>query len=524
MLKVIIADDEPKVRKVIVKKGNWDKLELEIVAQAENGDDLCELIKIHKPNIVITDMKMPGINGADLIKHISTGYPDTKIIIISGFDDFQYMKQAINSRVIDYILKPIDEKDLNEALKKGIREIEEKRRLEKRERYIDERLKKDSLLVSESVFNRFIHGVRVEEGELLTCLGLSEKQEVKSVRVGLMRLINFNEVCKDRYNSDSRALLSETAKIVNELLNTNGTAIPVPQNNEIVQVLYNDVSNETIQNILKRIMLSVKEHLGVDTICGIGNEYCGIYHIRDSFEEAKYTVLRMNLNQKCSLQFYSKLLKQSVIVDSKTAEIEKILISAFNSGDIKKVTNAVQNIYKEDLEQDSFCILNFSKINDIVTNVIEYYFCSDNGDLISELNGLRIKIDNAWDIGYVCKSIEEFCVNNLSDQINQNSRNIAFKVRDYIEKHYASKILLDDIAFKFGISKQHLMKTFKMQFGVSPYAYFMELKIRKAKLLLIEDRMKVSEIVEALAFTDESHFSKMFKKYTGMTPREFKIG
>lgn len=84
------------------------------------------MIKIHKPNIVITDMKMPGINGADLIKHISTGYPDTKIIIISGFDDFQYMKQAINSRVIDYILKPIDEKDLNEALKKESGKLKKK--------------------------------------------------------------------------------------------------------------------------------------------------------------------------------------------------------------------------------------------------------------------------------------------------------------------------------------------------------------------------------------------------------------
>lgn len=353
MLKVIIADDEPKVRKVIVKKGNWDKLGLKVVAQAENGDDLCELIKIHKPNIVITDMKMPGMNGADLIKHISTGYPDIKIIIISGFDDFQYMKQAISSRVIDYILKPIDEKDLNEALKRGIQEIEEKRRLEKRERCIYERLRKDASLVSESVFNRFIHGVSVEEGELLTCLGLSEKQEVNSVRVGLMRLINFNEVCKDRYSSDSRVLLSEIINIVNGLLNTGGVAIPIPQNNEIVQVFYNDVSNETVQSKLNKIILSVKEHLGINTICGIGNVYREIFHIKDSFEEAKYTVLRMNLNQRCSLQFYSKLLKKSAIVDSKTAEIEKILISAFNSGDIKKVTNTVQNIYKEDLEKES---------------------------------------------------------------------------------------------------------------------------------------------------------------------------
>lgn len=522
MLKVIIADDEPKVRKVIVKKGNWDKLGLKVVAQAENGDDLCELIKIHKPNIVITDMKMPGMNGADLIKHISTGYPDIKIIIISGFDDFQYMKQAISSRVIDYILKPIDEKDLNEALKRGIQEIEEKRRLEKRERCIYERLRKDASLVSESVFNRFIHGVSVEEGELLTCLGLSEKQEVNSVRVGLMRLINFNEVCKDRYSSDSRVLLSEIINIVNGLLNTGGVAIPIPQNNEIVQVFYNDVSNETVQSKLNKIILSVKEHLGINTICGIGNVYREIFHIKDSFEEAKYTVLRMNLNQRCSLQFYSKLLKKSAIVDSKTAEIEKILISAFNSGDIKKVTNTVQNIYKEDLEKESLCILNFSKINDIVTNAIEYCFCLNNGDLISELNGLRIKIDNVWDIEYVYKSIEDFCVNKLSDRINQNNKNIAFKVRDYIEEHYASKILLDDIAFKFGVSKQHLLKIFKMQFGVSPYTYLMELKIKKAKLFLIEDQMKLSEIVEELAFTDESHFSKMFKKYTGMTPREFK--
>lgn len=124
MYKVLIADDEKNVIGTITKLGEWAKLGLKIVAEAHDGDSLFGLTETMRPDIVLTDMKMPGLCGAALIRKLSISYSNIKIIIISGFDDFVYTKEAISAKVVDYILKPIHKEDLNFALKNAVSEIQ----------------------------------------------------------------------------------------------------------------------------------------------------------------------------------------------------------------------------------------------------------------------------------------------------------------------------------------------------------------------------------------------------------------
>jgi two-component system response regulator YesN len=116
----VILDDEPWSREVVKSLANWDRLGLEVVGEADDGDAGLALIRSADPQIVITDMRMPGIEGAELLSAISEGFPDVRIVVMSGYDDFPYLRGALLSRAEDYLLKPIDPEELNRTLEKCV--------------------------------------------------------------------------------------------------------------------------------------------------------------------------------------------------------------------------------------------------------------------------------------------------------------------------------------------------------------------------------------------------------------------
>ena len=118
MIKVIIVDDEPWNRDLIRAFGAWEQRAMEIVGEANNGVEAIDLIQQCHPHIVITDMKMPGVTGTQLMQYISAHYPNTLTIVISGYDDFEYARQAIKYSAVEYLLKPIDAQELNDVLER----------------------------------------------------------------------------------------------------------------------------------------------------------------------------------------------------------------------------------------------------------------------------------------------------------------------------------------------------------------------------------------------------------------------
>ncbi|TLS51638.1 response regulator [Paenibacillus antri] len=125
MRTVLIIDDEPWAREAVKALGEWSRLGLTVAGEAEDGAQGLGLIERLKPDIVVTDMRMPGVDGAKLLQAMHERYPTLKMIVMSGYDDFAYLKQAIQSRAVEYMLKPIDPDELNGALERCVRELEE---------------------------------------------------------------------------------------------------------------------------------------------------------------------------------------------------------------------------------------------------------------------------------------------------------------------------------------------------------------------------------------------------------------
>lgn len=129
MYKVVILDDEPWSRTVVKSLGEWDRLKLQVVGEAEDGEEGIRLITELQPQIVITDMRMPGLQGVELLQELTLHFPSLKVLIMSGYNDFVYLKQAIRSRAVEYLLKPINPEELNEALARCAAGLEEEEHL-----------------------------------------------------------------------------------------------------------------------------------------------------------------------------------------------------------------------------------------------------------------------------------------------------------------------------------------------------------------------------------------------------------
>ena len=122
--RVVILDDEPWSREVVKSLGKWEELNLEVVGEADDGDAGLELVARTDADIVITDMRMPGMDGTDLLRELSNRHPALRIVVMSGYDDFAYLRQALQSRAEDYLLKPIDPQELNRTLETCISRME----------------------------------------------------------------------------------------------------------------------------------------------------------------------------------------------------------------------------------------------------------------------------------------------------------------------------------------------------------------------------------------------------------------
>jgi two-component system, response regulator YesN len=127
MYNVLIIDDEPWSRMVVHSLGDWEQLKLRVIGEAEDGNEGMLRIESLNPDIVITDMRMPGLEGVDLLHRMNERFPAVKIVVMSGYDDFAYLKQAIRSRAVNYLLKPINPDELNSSLEQCIRELNKDR-------------------------------------------------------------------------------------------------------------------------------------------------------------------------------------------------------------------------------------------------------------------------------------------------------------------------------------------------------------------------------------------------------------
>ncbi|OAS82584.1 MULTISPECIES: response regulator [Metabacillus] len=489
MLKVAIFDDEFIVIEGLKKMIDWSKYGMELVGTAKDGNSALSLFHSEHPDIIFTDIRMPGIDGLQLIEKVLAEAPETKCIVFSGFNEFEYVRRAIRLGVIDYLEKPITIPMIEEALQKiTLRINQEKEMSELRLRWDRNRQE----LLQKATLDLLLEGK-----EAITRWRESFGDEAKQV-IGITVI----------------AISGERPSLQ---LNASFKAVPVWNGTTQILVLFHFENNpEQLSELL--IEWSEQEEVTI----GSGQTYLNITDISKSYREALHALRYGRFLDSKGWTRFEEVGKNNKIPEDLSAQEEAILYymrTGNKEGLLGQLDKYIQWLDSQKLNPDMM-ESEFLKLVYLGMEVVKetgeetqqtgYYPQKD----IRELN-TREEM-TTW-----LYSQMEMMIELINSSKKSNKHKAVEKAKEYMEKNYHQDITLQEVADLVGMNPNYFSLLFKEEMGLTYIKYLTKCRMEKAKVMLKEGQ-KISEVSEKVGYLTYRHFSEVFKKYTGMTPGQFK--
>lgn len=534
MYRALIIDDEKPVRQVIKALGLWQEMKVDYVFEAFEGESALEIMREHEPEIVFLDMKMPNMNGVEFLKIAAREFPGSKYVIISGYEDFQYTKQAITAKVLDYLLKPVNEDELNSVLRRAVKELDREKedKIESIRKGIEKNI--SIPLAKERIITMVLEN---EGGMELTSeqkkiLGISNSSRLFGVAV--LNFLNIDQVKNNTFQGDSQITFFALTNVINEMASywCNGFSFKNSlTGNEIVLVIMPGAAGhaklqDEIALKIREIIDKLEELFGTYCIASVGEIYGGFDNLQKSYKTALEILHNVNILH-CREKVFTKWIndnnKRISIMDKKD-----ILIYAFEGGSIEHVRSVISKYFDNIREQD------FVSRDALYKTAMEFVLIIENitGQLgISDQN-IHTRILGSARTVKAFASLEELetLIQNTIEQLfgsiklnlKASEKTNLYEIRDYINKNYSNEIKLSFFSNKYYVSKEYLSKQFKAEFGYGIYEYVLKVRMEKAAEMLINSDMKILQISDDLGYKDKNYFSKAFKNYFGVYPSEYR--
>lgn len=528
MLKVIIADDEERVCRLIQKLVDWDALEMEIAATAANGIEALDAIEKYKPDLVITDIRMPGYDGLDMIERAKELKEDLEFIIISGYGQFEYAQRAIRYGVGEYLLKPIQKKELTETLEKLRDHILTKKGLVSREEAEEmksltllEKKKKD--LLSQLISER---EVQDEEDYRNTFRFHGE-----TLQVYLLQLDT-----EDKLTVDIRERLEEKVSLHLAEVMGEGTLTvkEVHLENKLMLILfeYPTAERELVRKGMRELFHSLKGILplnGVEVTLGEG---AAVYDIKDLYKsyETALVAVEERLVKGTGRIFLGEDIpvEHHLLRSDKVFQFFKNMEKSLSVLDYEAIQVHLKNLKETIVLNDH---LTGHELIHLIKEISSHFtvMMMKNRFLMPEESEVKVehlqRIESAYSLEELFSLVEEWIVSSVKLLLQHRSESFSGPIREvqaYLEENYMRSVTLDEMSNLTGFSPTYFSTMIKKETGKSFLEHLTEIRINKAKELLKEKDLRIMDICEMVGYSDVKHFTKSFIRYTGLKPNEYR--
>jgi two-component system response regulator YesN len=529
--KVLIIDDELPSREAIRLLGEWDALGVREIGEAADGKEGLRKLREEKPDLVLVDMKMPEMSGPEFLQAAEKEFPGTLMIVVSGYDDFAFTRQAIHSRVVDYLLKPVNRMELNQALAHAFRELEERRRRESEAIGRNIVLNRSLPKLKETVFLSLIERGPDDPVNPADLKLIGADDPDRHFGAAVLRLLNFEEVRRSRFKGDAGLLRFAVANVAADIGNGRirlfGFGNP-KREREVVAIVQGDgpdagaMAAET-DSLMGQAIGKLRELFGIEAVCGVGGLRRGALGLGESYAAAIERSLSFDL-----LHGGGRVISRSGPAAGRDILPLTGRIAMIRSGLQNPNPHYVEGIaedYLQDLRKsgrfalgDAFRLLEQFEIllKDMALEV---------GVPAQELDGSVGVSPDFRDFAQFGRRFLEL-LNHYCDRIRHFSRTHgAFRIqdiRDYIRQHYFEDIRISMFTEKYFLSREYLMKLFKQEYGCGIYEYVLKVRMEKAKELLRDPNLKIRNVAEMVGYKDKNYFSKAFKHYCGLSPSDYR--
>lgn len=535
MYKVVLVDDEILTREAISENTPWEEAGFILTGTAENGRDAISVIESVHPELVITDITMPVMDGLDLSKYIKEKYPSTSVIIISGYNEFEYAKRALSYGVMEYLLKPFTPDEflgvLNKAreeLAKRITEEEQIETLRAEQKMNKSKLQK--LFVKELLEGKTTSRNLVSQMENFGMSAVYKYQAV--VFVAINNAGNFYKNQSQNRDGSDELLNFAIANIIGELIEGKDGILQFIGTDENGIYVFSADTEEQLREKITHMggifIDSILKYLEVETSIIVG----------DTVESISDWSISFNAARNATKDIFSKS-KENFIFSSDSENHEQgeneVLLTAFadsiieclKQGNIEKLHDTSKNLFDElrkaHLER-----------NDILFRIqnIAFAILMQLKTILDPAQQLHTQNHEFFQNMQHCRHISELEQQFISflDFIHEqvfvgsmsSNQKLAFQAREYIEQNFNREDLsLNDVCSFLGMSPSYFSVVYKNETGETFIETMTRVRMERAKILLLDATKKNYEIAEQVGFVDPHYFGSVFKKYTGMTPTEY---
>lgn len=495
-MRIVLVEDEPKSREGIVKIIQH-YTEHEIVAVAEDGAAGFKVVEREKPDLVISDIRMPGMSGLKMLEKIREYGCETEIIFLTGYSEFEYARQAIKLHAIDYILKPIELENFMEVLENAESKIENR---------------KTEQISPESMLLEYVNKQQDHRDTLERIIGVNENIKISLLYVYIGSQVQgiFNE------------MMYETRKALDIQCIPNYYMLPLFQDGAYVVLIADTEKNKILKWVLENRVISELFEI-TEFICCYMTDY-GIQNLNEDLSYLK-DMLPYGFHMK-----KEKIIDEDVFKNChfEIAEYPSILETAIQKEILKQDKDKVNEIgekFIQEVIEGNFhpdqikeYVLRFSM--GIIKNEI---VGSNDGDEKWYIMSSILSCFTERKLAYLFQKILNSIVHNFS-KINITENEIILKAISFVRENYSkSDISLSEAADLCKVSQEYLSRLFQQETGTKFTSFLQNFRISMAKRMLLSDQQsKVYEIAEAVGYRDQKYFVSVFKKLCGMTPSEFR--
>ena len=521
MYTVIVAEDEERIRRGIVKNVKWESAGFRVIGEAENGADALEMVEQLEPDLLITDIRMPFINGIELARQIREVRPAVQIMFLSGYDDFSYAQEAIQYNIISYLLKPISAEDLEKELNKVRKKLDRQYELFSRTDRVKKEMEKSEFLLP-LLLDSIEKGDEAERElrEMAVSVGLLRNAESPSL--GFVVVVTRIQDA-DGADRTTRA----TADAVEMILRNYVRHVSCYLKGEIISILAATSSgfNKYLHILSEEIVQSVERMLKLDCLVGISRSVKKLTECRECYLEAVNAVGYSDEGGS-HIYFISDEEPEQNVGQERIREITEHLEGLLKSGSIEELERYLDKV-EQDVRSWNFTLMYFGVLIFQMAAAVHGAVYVAGGEEALRLLQKEYPLNDVRLVERMTeglKSIRGMCLaakRLISTQKKKSSEIICDRALDIIENKYSDQELsLLSVSSEIGVSPNYLSTLIKKNTGRTFVELLTDRRIRKARELLLSTTMKIREITEACGYRDQFYFSHCFKKSTGMSPKE----
>jgi two-component system response regulator YesN len=519
MFKVILVDDEMFTRKGLIKLIDWEACGYQVVGEADNGEDALELIGDIQPDLVITDIRMPVLDGLELIRRVTDeGKANPVFIILSGYNDFNYAQKAVRYGVHDFVLKPIDEIEFTETLQ-ALRI--------KLSHDLEDRNLKDNLLTG-----AMIETLILDHPDNTFLAEWEERLMLNQVNGLYYMFAELNDIhlCSESGMYPSLSGFKEILqRTLQRITGGNQPFYLHEHRNRIGFIIPDSTLNPyqgEIREFAEYLLHELKTECEYRIFLYAGGKVGGLADIRDSYRSAKEALQYKYVHDDTGIVIHDGGTMQALQYKSLDDKLFSQLVEQVEEMALEKLKDTIVAIF-DTFRDNSFAPEAVkTNIHQCVTriNKIIHEMDGDERD-ISTLNMLLDWHDMNLSLSELRRIFMTFAEESgryIADLRKKKQCGDIQKIRSYIEANYQENISLKSIAAEFYINPVYLGQLFKKTYEMYFNEFLQQLRINEAKRLLRQTDLRIYEVAERVGFGNSDYFVTRFEKIEGLTPSEYR--